>query len=66
MTLTVGDSVQFDAGKLYEARVLQIAAAICAGEIDGEIYSDGEVWASEASHAQWLTHNPPRRSQHDR
>jgi hypothetical protein len=44
-----GTLTNFGPGKLYHARVAEIADAIGTGAIDGDVYADGEVYADPDS-----------------
>lgn len=44
-----GEVASFGPGVMYDQRTLAIADAIRAGNIDGDIYADGEVWADPRS-----------------
>lgn len=43
----------------YDSRILEIIEAIRAGEIEGDIYSDGEVWADSQSLTGFLARQIP-------
>jgi hypothetical protein len=49
----------FGPGLLYDSRVVVIADAIRAGELEGEIYADGEVWADSRSFTEFLARRIP-------
>lgn len=50
---------QAGSGMLYDDRVLKIVAAIRAGEIEGDVYADGEVWADSRSLQAFLARRIP-------
>lgn len=53
-TIEINGSVtKFGPGVLWDSRIAQVVDAIRAGEIDGEIYSDTEVWVDQDSFEHW-------------
>lgn len=54
-----GLDISLGPGLLYDSRVVKIADAIRAGEIEGEIYSDGEVWVNAQALTAFLARHIP-------
>jgi hypothetical protein len=52
-------NAKFGPGVLWDSRVSKIIDAIRAGEIEGEVYSDGEVWADPQSVTGFLARQIP-------
>ena len=60
MSVEVNGSItNFERGVIYESRVLEVIDAVRAGEIEGEVYGDGEVWANPQSLARYVAQQVP-------
>ena len=59
MTLNDAEIATCGPGKLYDSHVGKIADAIQDGEIEGEVYADGEVWADRQSITEFLAKHIP-------
>jgi hypothetical protein len=55
----IGSTLSTPGIPLYDSRVIKIADAIRAGEIEGEIYADGEVWANQQALTGFLARHVP-------
>lgn len=50
---------QFGSGVLWDDRVLKVVQAIRCGDVEGDVYADGEVWADPQSLSGFLARHIP-------
>ena len=60
VSVETSDGVQqFGSGVLWDDRTLKVVEAIRAGDVEGEVYSDGEVWVNTQSLTGFLARHIP-------